>query len=98
MESSDEDERSPSPRGSAAGGGISDAQLPRAKSNRTLLKGSGSASGGRGSAWTSSVPIPASDIPINTNKARMMSRRDSTRMDSDPDSDPTDISFVPDAR
>ncbi|KAL8471581.1 hypothetical protein ACS0TY_028367 [Phlomoides rotata] len=94
MDSGDEDDRSPSPRGSAAGGANNDKELPRAKSNRTLLNGTGSFSGGRGSNWTSSVPIPASDIPINNNKVRMMSRHDSTRMDSD--SDPTDISF-PDA-
>ncbi|KAI5679965.1 hypothetical protein M9H77_01192 [Catharanthus roseus] len=35
---------------------------------------------GSGSSWTSSVPVPTSDVPINQNNNRMISRRDSTRM------------------
>ncbi|KAL3517809.1 hypothetical protein ACH5RR_020398 [Cinchona calisaya] len=43
---------------------------------------------GSGSAWTSSVPVPASDVPIqpatittsSSNRMMMLSRRDSTRM------------------
>ncbi|KAI3461859.1 hypothetical protein Pfo_018522 [Paulownia fortunei] len=54
---------------------------------------------GRGSAWTSTVPVPTSDIPINNN--RMISRHPSTRINPSLESDPTtepDISAVPDAR
>ncbi|KAK6145102.1 hypothetical protein DH2020_021922 [Rehmannia glutinosa] len=55
-------------------------------------------SGGRGSAWTSTVHVPASDIPINN---RMISRHPSARINPNSDSDLTDqadISAVPDAR
>ncbi|KAI3667929.1 hypothetical protein L6452_42999 [Arctium lappa] len=43
-----------------------------------------------GAAWTSTVPIPASDIPIQTNTNRMMMRRGSARYPSDPNVDNLD--------
>ncbi|KAI3526498.1 hypothetical protein L1887_05754 [Cichorium endivia] len=43
-----------------------------------------------GKAWTSSVPIPASDLPINTNTNRMMIRRGSSRYPTDPNVDELD--------
>ncbi|KVI03816.1 E3 ubiquitin-protein ligase BRE1-like [Cynara cardunculus var. scolymus] len=43
-----------------------------------------------GAAWTSTVPIPASDIPIQTNTNRMMMRRGSARYPSDPNVDSLD--------
>ncbi|KAG8371733.1 hypothetical protein BUALT_Bualt13G0118800 [Buddleja alternifolia] len=38
---------------------------------------------GKGSTWTSSVTVPASDIPINNNNRSMMSRHSSMRINSD---------------
>ncbi|PIN03711.1 hypothetical protein CDL12_19210 [Handroanthus impetiginosus] len=59
-------------------------------------------SGGRGSNWTSTVPVPASDIPINnSNNNRMMARHPSTRINSNLDLHATnqaDIPAAPDAR
>lgn len=41
---------------------------------------------GAGAAWTSSVPIPASDVPIQPTANRMISRRESVRFPTmDPD-------------
>lgn len=37
---------------------------------------------GSGSSWTSSVPIPTSDVPINQNSNRIISRRDSLRFNT----------------
>lgn len=37
---------------------------------------------GSGSTWTSSVPVPTSDVPINHNSNRIISRRDSTRFNT----------------
>ncbi|KAL3616332.1 hypothetical protein CASFOL_039722 [Castilleja foliolosa] len=54
-------------------------------------------SAGRGSTWTSSVPVPTSDIPIN---GRVASRHpSSSRISPIHDhTDPPNISAVPDAR
>ncbi|XP_052619883.1 uncharacterized protein LOC111903557 [Lactuca sativa] len=57
-----------------------------------------------GRAWTSTVPIPASDLPINTNSStnRMMIRRGSSRYPSDPNVDELDgeatrqLGYMPD--
>ncbi|KAL4587957.1 hypothetical protein LXL04_000834 [Taraxacum kok-saghyz] len=43
-----------------------------------------------GKAWTSTVPIPASDLPIKPNTNRMMIRRGSSRYPSDPNVDDLD--------
>ncbi|XP_057780221.1 uncharacterized protein LOC130998832 [Salvia miltiorrhiza] len=58
-------------------------------------------SGGGGSAWTSSVAVPASDVPIQTSKKRVMFRHASGRVSAAPESDPgmqPDIAAVSDFR
>lgn len=59
-------------------------------------------SGGRGSTWTSTVPVPASDIPINNNNNnRMISRHPSARISPGFEPDAVaqpDISAVSDLR
>lgn len=57
--------------------------------------------GGGGSTWTSSVAVPASDVPIQTSKKRVMFRHASGRVSAPPESDPgmqPDITIVPDFR
>ncbi|XP_057780212.1 uncharacterized protein LOC130998825 [Salvia miltiorrhiza] len=58
-------------------------------------------SGGGGSAWTSTVAVPASDVPIQTSKKRVMFRHASGRVSAAPESDPgmqPDIAAVSDFR
>ncbi|KAI3450852.1 hypothetical protein Pfo_007517 [Paulownia fortunei] len=61
---------------------------------------------GSGSAWSSTVPMPASDVPLNNNnnnnnRMMIMTRRPSARFNSNLDSGEStqlDISTVPDVR
>ncbi|GFQ02708.1 hypothetical protein PHJA_002414700 [Phtheirospermum japonicum] len=55
-------------------------------------------SGGRGSAWTSSVPVPTSDIPINGGRSASRHPSSSRISPIHDHTDPPNISAVPDAR
>ncbi|XP_047965335.1 uncharacterized protein LOC125209796 [Salvia hispanica] len=43
---------------------------------------------GSGAAWTSSVSVPASDVPVQTSQKRVMFRHPSGRVSAAPESDP----------
>ncbi|KAG6411885.1 hypothetical protein SASPL_124538 [Salvia splendens] len=43
---------------------------------------------GSGAAWTSSVSVPASDVPVQTSQNRVMFRHPSGRVSAAPESDP----------
>lgn len=52
------------------------------------IRSHGRRGSGGGSAWTSSVAVPASDVPIQTSKKRVMFRHTSGRVSAAPESDP----------